>query len=247
MRIFVIIIFLSLLASCAFSQERRVKLAVDFSNDLLYSFTTGRNYNLSTASLGVDVKLKNASLRFYGTYGSNTYIKQRADVGNYYGSIRSHFLGGGFEVYFSIQSKTIKPFFNIHVLSEKNSNYYDGYIDNFHPVQYRGIPVAESIYQGHNNPPKIIYGGWFYQSTPMLVNVNAGASFRLVENLRLNISIGYNLNVMNYKYVTWTKNDDRDEMIRKTPVQRKALHSIAGQVGLNYVFSFQKKSKKEGL
>lgn len=241
MRTFVIIIILSLLASCAFSQERRVKLAVDVSNDFLYCFTTGRNYNLSTVSLGVDVKLKNSSLRFYGTYGCNTYIKQRTDVGDYNAAIKSHFLGGGFEAYFSIESKTIKPFFNVHVLSESNSSYYNGYIYNFHPVQYGGIPVAESIYQGHNNPPKIIYGGWFYQSTPILVNVNTGASFRLVENLRLNISVGYNLNVMNYKYVTWTKNDDRDEMISKTPVQRKALHSIAGQVGLNYVFSFQKK------
>ena len=254
MKILINILLLSFLVTSVYSQERKVKLAIDGSNSYMKCFTTGRYFNLTTASLGVNVKTSKSNLRFYGTYGFNSYIGLKTDVGYGYAdnfAMKSHFLGVTFENYFLDESKKTRLYFGISLLNEVKSNFKNGYISYkfFFPLKLSSPPIPlnyTAIYYG-DFPYDEIFGGGLYQSIPILIHVNGGASFRLLENLRLNLSVGYSLSVMNYKYVKWTKYDDRDEMIRKTPMQRKALHSIAGQVGLNYVFSFQKKSKTKIL
>ena len=232
----------------SFTQGNKVNIAIDISNSNMKCITTGRFFNLSTAGLGVDIKMTKLNMRLYGMYGFNTDIGLKSDVGVNYAdnfAMKGHFLGGSFEAYFLDEIKRIRPYLKFSLLNEFKSNYENEYIDYeyFFPLNYKTLPVAETIYQGHNMPSKVIYGAAFYKSTPILFNMNGGISLRIVENFRLNLSAGYSLSMMKYKYVKWTQYDDFNEMMERSPMQKKALHSIAGQIGLNYVFSFQKKKE----
>ena len=234
-----------------YAQIQKVGLAVDLSNGNTKSALSGL-YNNSTASLGVVLKMDNSNLRIYGSYLYSTYILTPLGLDEITiaksHSIQSQFLGGTIEYFFLNESKTIQPFLRGSLLSEFKSNYENGFVGykTFIPLNFESPPLTTNyaaVYYGDYSEEQM-FGCAFYKSTPIILSVNGGVSFRLLENFRVNLSAGYSLSMMKYKYVKWTQYDDFNEMMDRSPMQKKALHSIAGQVGLNYVFLFRKEEVK---
>ncbi len=255
MKFYVLIVFVFYLLTGSYAQIQKVRLVADLSSGYTYNSSFSDLYNRSFASLGIDLEMNKSNVRFYGTYGYSTFIYTplgQYDIGKNYGgnhSIQIQFLGGTLDYYLFNETKILRPFLRTSLFSELESNYKNGYISYkfYSPLKFDSPPMStnySALYYG-SHPHDQMFGCAFYHSTPILFNLYGGISFRIVENFRINLSAGYSLSLLKYKNVKWTKYDDFEEMINRTPMQKKALHSIAGQIGLNYVFSFQKKSKTD--
>lgn len=240
---FLLILVLSVMINgIAQENESKVKLAVSTSNNFMVCFTNGyRNFDLTLFEVGVDIKTNRCNIKLFPTYGFNFYLENPPPY-------RNHLLGISSEIVILNETKRFRPFVGVSLLSEIRTNYKNGYVDmNYYFYTSTPISSADFIFVSKTMPHKIIYGGWFYQSMPLVGTISAGCNIRLVKGFSLNLAVGYNLSLMRYKYVKWeyddyVKEDYRDKL-GDAPINTKALHSMAFQLGLSYAFSFKKKEK----
>jgi|GEM_PF-5163815 len=248
MRSYIILILVLFSAITGITQENKVKMSLNISNMLMNGIKRlGLRFDLTAVGLGIDIREANANFRLYAVYGFNTL----ADNRNL--SYKSHSLGLIFECYFLNKDKRFRPFAGVSIGSEIATNYKDGYLD-YDDLYFTTRPYFSKYGQGPGGGSYYYmpYKTRSYQSMPLISTFYAGCSIRIVENLNLNLSLGYNLSLMNYKYVQWSYHGsgEPDESVVKkdyynslktAPVQTGILHTLSVQLGLNYTFSFKKK------
>ncbi len=145
------------------------------------------------------------------------------------------------------EKRIIKPRLNFEILTEVTTNYKNRKIsyDAFSPTDDQTPGFSEV--EGHGISSKKFYTIKLYQSTPLMATIYGGCDFKLVDNLYLNASIGYNLTLLKYKYIRFQYDnhikENYKDKIADTPVKSVLFHSMAFQLGLSYAFSFHKKDK----
>lgn len=250
MKSYIILILVLFSTIIGITQENKVKMSLNISNTLMNGIKRlGLRFDLTTIGLGIDIRGANANFRLYATYGFNTL----ADNRNL--SYKSHSLGLIFECYFLNNDKRFRPFIGVGATSEIATNYKDGYLD-YDDLYFTARPYFSKYGQGPGGGPYYYmpYKTRSYQSMPLVGLFYVGCSIKIVENLNVNLSLGYNLSLINYKYVQWSYSGykEPDESIVKEDyynslktafVQTGILHTLAVQLGLNYAFSFKKKEK----
>lgn len=152
---------------------------------------------------------------------------------------KSDLLGFGLEMRFFETSK-IRPYLSAQLLSELNSNYKNKHlVSELFAPRHKQVPEHEMwYYTGHNTPGYNTYKATLYQSTPFLGNFYGGCDFTIIKNVDLNLAVGYNLSLLNYKYAVFgydpdLKTDYRELMSTK-PIRTVSLHSFSMQLGLRY-------------
>lgn len=177
--------------------------------------------------------------KYYKHYDSNG---NEIDI---YNSLqRNHFLGATLRYIFKERSKRFRPFIQFSIRSEIGTNYKNGYlmdeefIPRFNPVIVYHTPPA------NQKPYDIDYlYSHFYHSTPFIGSFLFGYNLKVIENLHLNLALGYGFRIMKIKYAEWTENEDVYEKLRTIPTTNNLSQMIDLQLGLTYAFSFKKKSE----
>lgn len=239
------------------AQENKVKLSLSVSNTFMNYFRSYKNlmFDLTTIGCGVDIKKTNANFKLHVAYGFNTYIEPTRETSYYINSFsyKSHSLGLIFESYFLNKDKRFRPFTGMSIGSEITTNYKNGYI-HYDDAYFTTRPYSNTSGSGPGGGPPYStgYKTRSYQSMPLLSTFYTGCSIKIVEDLNVNLSLGYNLSLVNYKYVqlVYHGSEKTNESVVKEdyynslgtrPVQTLVLHSLAVQLGLNYTFSFKRK------
>ena len=259
MKSYIILIFVLLSATTGVAQENKIKLSLSASNTFMNCFRSYKDlmFDLTTVGCGVDIKRTNGNFRLYAAYAFNTYIEPARETLYYLKSFsyKSHLLGLAFEYHCLNEQKRFRPFIGMSISSEIATNYKNGYI-HYDDAYFTTRPYSNTSGSGPGGGPPYStgYKTRSYQSMPLVSTFYAGCSIKIVEDLNVNLSLGYNLSLINYKYVQLVYHgyEKPDESIVKedyynnlktVPIQTLILHSLAVQLGLNYTLSFKKKTK----
>ncbi|MBN9293187.1 MAG: hypothetical protein J0G96_04320 [Flavobacteriia bacterium] len=256
MKVYIILILVLFSTITGITQENKIKLSLNVSNTFMNCFRSYKDliFDLTTIGFGIDIKKTNGNFRLHAAYGFNTYIEPTRETLYYIKSFsyKSHLLGLAFEYHRLNEQKRFHPFIGMSISSEIATNYKNGYI-HYKYEYFPPYPHSDVFGQGPGGGPYyyISYKTRSYQSMPLVSTFYAGCNIKIVENLNLNLSLGYNLSLMNYKYVQWSYNGygkpdestvkkDYYNSLGTTPVQILVLHSLAVQLGLNYTFPLKK-------
>jgi hypothetical protein len=243
-------IILTFLYLSCFSQEK-IKFVTGFSGSFekeLISNKGSQLYGVLGVNAGVRLHQKKGDLEVFFSYefSSNVLHYRHADStafnGDYYQNydvygneidpynslLRSHFLGGGIKYLFRERKKTIRPFIKIHVLTEVSTNYHNGFL-----LQEEYLPKNEPWGDGETFNP---YYSHFYHSTPIVTRFQGGVDIMLIQNLNLNIALGYGFRVMKVKYAEWKESEDVYEKLKTIPTENISSQMLDVQIGFAYVF-----------
>lgn len=190
------------------------------------------------ARIGARIQMNNKSLLFAGQYQwiSTQDDYRRKEI------FTSNLLGISSEFRFFEKSK-VRLFINAQILSEVYSSYKRNYLQE---NSYR--PISKYPFSPFTNQTTQSFRTNVYQGTPFIGNVLIGCNAKIVDQLSVNISAGYGVRVLksqeaSLKYV--------ESVSLTEPVSTKligrphhlAFHMLNIELGLNYAFSLQKKSK----
>ena len=199
--------------------------------------------------LGSRILIKNISLLFSFNY-------QHLASGGYDDNLtridfrKSDLLGVGLGMRL-FESSKFRPFLSAQLFTEINSNYKNKFLKSrsYAPLHKQAPEYYNSYHPSHGNPSTYYYQATLYQTTQFLGNFYSGCDFSLVDNLMLNLSVGYNLTLLNYKYANFEytnpKYVDYMEITSTSRIRTVALHSFSMELGLRYNFSMKKKPKAE--
>ena len=238
MKSLTLFIFSVLFSLLSFSQENETKMSVQLSNGTFFRILDDYRdlYNLTKLDVGLNFQRAKGDFYLYVTYGYNTDFLSPIEEGKNnpnFPNFKSHTLGGSFKYHLLSNQKKVRPYFGLSILSEVATNYRDGMMTrNSFFIIDRPINSFTNYYLSNISN--------FYHSTPFLGTLSLGCDFRLSEHVRLNLSAGYALKKMKYKYLEWSDGDDYREMLKSAPVESKMFHFINAQLGLNYTFSIMK-------
>ncbi|MBW7869361.1 MAG: hypothetical protein H3C31_13680, partial [Brumimicrobium sp.] len=137
----------------------------------VYQFSTNVNYYKRPDSTFFDGKK-------YIDYDSNGN-----KISPYKSVLRSHLMGLSLKYTFGNSSKVVRPFIMTQFLSEISTNYKNGYL-----LEEGYSPKAQPLGEGTFTSP---FFSTLYYSTPLVSSFSTGIVIRLMQNLNLNIGVGY--------------------------------------------------------
>lgn len=191
---------------------------------------------------GVILKKSNHSISIMGSYNyffsrDKFIIYQEMYTKKFI--MQSHFLGLTITNKFR-ETKIVRPFVSLELSTEISTNYKDKYLNA--PDYYPVPPYLSSIVAFNANVN-------YYKSTPFIGNLLVGCDFRLYKELSVNTAFGYGLRILKAQYGTLyyhpsVQNKPATETKIGNPYTL-GFNMLTLQLGINYTFSFKKKTKTE--
>ena len=256
-------VFLSffIISICFFYKaQRKIQLEIGFSGtaaafgfynpDKVHDFSpyeshakmyeSGNGYVGFNANAGSRFSLKNMSVFVFANYQwlstDFSYISSHGERD----FLASNLLGVGTGVRFFEKSR-VRLFFNAQILSEVYSDYKGKYLN------IKSYRPNSSFYVAPNLPTyeKSIKRN-IYEGTPLIGDFLVGCNVKIVDELSLNISVGYGIRILKSQYTYLYFNTDVSTTV---PVATQHIdkpynvvfHMVDFQLGLSYAFSFKKK------
>ena len=205
-----------------------------------FYYVTSIPYQMAKINLGFNVIRDRYSL---GISGSYQYFKCRQQlvitphVKNKH-SLNSHFIGLIITNRFR-ETKIVRPFFSIGLLTEISTDYKGKYLDteDYDPVKYANTYSMS----GSTNVN-------YYQSTPFIGEFLVGCDFRVYKGFSANLAIGHSVRVLKVQYGMLYYNPSvKDKPITETKIGSPYtinLNYMTLQLGLSYAFDIHKKKQK---
>lgn len=220
----------------------------NYNHDLFGNEIYKKNYNSSnrffSTNIIAGVVIKNkVSIGIHLQYQLMLQKVQAIYTNENPGFFQDHLIGTNFNVKF-FNTKKIRPFIGISILTEIKSNFKDKTLDsdNYSPWE---------LYFNENSilpeGQKSFYVN-FYKFTPLVINTLLGCGINITNNFEINIAFGYGLRSLKTRYgiITydnqWKPISDKREFIGNAHIIN--FHMLVAQIGVNYDFPAQRKKPK---
>jgi hypothetical protein len=226
-----ILIIIAVFISNANFAQSNLKLIIGELNTISKSILSKEKYRqgyiVPSFNIGIQIENKWLTTSISGAYNFSGNIDNLSVY-----ALRSQFIGGILNLKFLNPEKGIRPYISISGFYEVRTNYKNGILvhDSYIPQE---IPLGSGI-------PSDRFFSPLYYSTPFVASAVLGCDFRLIENLHLNLGVGYGYRKMKTKYATWLKEESIDEVARNEPTSNIRSHMLDIQLGLSYAFPFKK-------
>lgn len=212
-----------------------VGLEQEFSHGCANYYDNFLGFNLFA---GVQLDRPKGSVNLSGVfqYGGTSVIEGENFDLNY------QLLGAKLKYRILNKQKRISPTLELSALTQVNSNYKNGYLDDFLEPTTEGkykqkYPISNSYYTTH-----------LYTSTPFVSSIMFGIDFRLFKNLQLNFSAGYSVRLLNYKFAKWNSAFGPNTSINNMNILNETqenIHTANVKLGLSYAIPFKNKAPKQ--
>ncbi|MCO5269117.1 MAG: hypothetical protein M9897_09505 [Brumimicrobium sp.] len=241
--VFTIIVMISYSFLC---QENKKRLSInidEFTNLRMFKKTSGLYAsfeNLILLNTGIDFSSDNMGI--YLSYGLNSNLS-RGQITKPF-MFNSHMLGIKYSYSILNRERKIHPLITIGILREITSSYKNKFLDEnyFTPVL---IPLKNDHFSGsHGGYSGYHNSSFFYITTPLYIYLDIGINFKINKYFAFKLSTGYAMQLLKYKYLKWTPEQDYSEMLKNTSTKNQIFHIANINLGLSYSFPLNSKKEK---